>query len=119
MRIGLVYEVGACHWGPRLLSVTPARMAAPPLAWDTPTGSPKRSAPAAAPTSGSRLMKALATSADTRACPYAKSVNGRSVPPSASPTTASRVPGLEGAAGIPAIVTATGGGGAGGAGDWI
>jgi hypothetical protein len=47
----------------------PARMAAPPVSWTGPTGSPKATAPATAPTRGSRLRNAAAISADTRLCP--------------------------------------------------
>ncbi len=47
----------------------PARMAAPPVACLAPTGSPKNTIPAMAPTSGSKLRNAPATSAGTRLCP--------------------------------------------------
>ncbi len=47
----------------------PAMMAVPPMAWTGPAGSPKTTMPAIAPTSGSMLTKAPATSADTRLCP--------------------------------------------------
>jgi hypothetical protein len=73
-----------------------------------PAGSPKTTAPAAAPTSGSRFTNATALSAETRACPYAKSVNGASVPASASPTVASRMPAPPAAAGVPSVTAATG-----------
>jgi hypothetical protein len=86
----------------------PARMATPPAAWAMPTGSPKTTAPAAAPTSGSRFTNAPATSAETRACPYAKSVNGASVPSSASPAVASKPPAPPAAAGMPSVTAATG-----------
>ena len=67
----------------------PATMAAPPANSAIPTGSPNTPAPAMAPTSGSRLRNAPATSADTRLCPNANRVNGTSVPPAASATSAS------------------------------
>jgi hypothetical protein len=54
-----------------------------------------------APTSGSMLRNAPATSAGTRLCPKANSVNGASVPASASATTASTGPGRAGTAGAP------------------
>lgn len=73
-----------------------------------PTGSPKTTAPAAAPTSGSRFTNAPATSAETRACPYAKSVNGASVPSSASPAVATKLPAPPTAAGMPSVTAATG-----------
>jgi len=73
-----------------------------------PTGSPKTTAPAAAPTSGSRFTNAPALSAETRACPYAKSVDGASVPTSASPAVASRVPAPPAVGGVPSVTTATG-----------
>jgi hypothetical protein len=47
----------------------PAMIAAPPSACGGPAGSPKTTTPAIAPTSGSILTKAPATSADTRLCP--------------------------------------------------
>ena len=52
----------------RLLRAMPARMATPPASCTGPAGSPKTTTPATAPTSGSRLRKAPATSADTRPC---------------------------------------------------
>jgi hypothetical protein len=54
-----------------------------------------------APTSGSMLRNAPATSAGTRLCPNANSVNGASVPASASAATASTGPGWAGIAGAP------------------
>jgi hypothetical protein len=57
--------------------------------------------PAMAPTSGSMLRNAPATSAGTRLCPKANSVNGASVPASASAATASTGPGRAGTAGAP------------------
>ena len=74
----------------------PATMAAPPATWARPTGSPNAAAPAMAPTSGSRLRNAPATSADTRLCPNANRVNGSTVPPTASARTASTGPGRPG-----------------------
>jgi hypothetical protein len=50
----------------RLLSPMPATMAAPPAIWAGPAGSPNANTPTTAPTSGSRLRKAPATSAETR-----------------------------------------------------
>lgn len=47
----------------------PAMMAAPPATCTGPAGSPNRMMPATAPTSGSMLRKAPATSADTQVCP--------------------------------------------------
>ena len=61
-----------------------------------------------APTSGSRLRKAPATSADTRLWPNANRVNGSSVPASASATTASTTPAPAGAAGTPSLTAAIG-----------
>ena len=58
----------------------PATMATPPAICARPTGSPNTTAPAMAPTSGSRFRNAPATSADTRLCPSANKVNGSSVP---------------------------------------
>jgi len=83
----------------------PTRMAAPPVSWAGPTGSPKTTAPAAAPTKGSRLRNAPAISADTRLCPYANKVKGSSVPAAASATTARTGPGPAGAAGTPSVIT--------------
>jgi len=60
---------------------------------------------ARAPTSGSRLRNAPATSADTRLCPKANSVNGSSVPPTASAATASTGPGPAGTPGAPSVTT--------------
>jgi hypothetical protein len=74
----------------------PATMAAPPA---------KMTTPARAPTSGSRLRNAPATSADTRLCPKANSVNGSSVPPTASAATASTGPGPAGTPGAPSVTT--------------
>ena len=76
----------------RLLSPMPAMMAAPPAACGTPAGSPNATAPAMAPTSGSKLRNAPATSAETLLCPNANRVNGSSVPPAASATTTSTGP---------------------------
>ncbi len=58
-----------------------------------------------APTSGSMLRNAPATSARTRLCPKANSVNGASVPASASAATASTGPGRAGTAGAPSATT--------------
>jgi len=58
-----------------------------------------------APTSGSMLRNAPAISADIRLCPYANSVNGASVPASASAATASTGPGRAGTAGAPSATT--------------
>jgi hypothetical protein len=56
-----------------------------------------------APTSGSRLRNAPATSADTRLCPKANSVKGTSVPNAASAPTATTGPGPAGTAGAPSV----------------
>ena len=72
----------------RLLSPMPATMATPPAACARPTGSPNATAPAMPPTSGSRLRNAPATSAETLLCPNANRVNGSSVPPATSRTSA-------------------------------
>ena len=85
----------------------PATMAAPPATWTSPTGSPNAAAPAMAPTSGSRLRNAPATSAETRLCPNANRVNGASVPPAVSAMTASTGPGWPGTAGAPEMNTVT------------
>ena len=85
----------------------PATMAAPPATCARPTGSPNAAAPTMAPTSGSRLRNAPATSADTRLCPNANRVNGSTVPPTVSARTASTGPGLPGAAGAPSTNTVT------------
>jgi hypothetical protein len=64
--------------------------------------------PASAPTSGSMLRNAPATAAGIRLCPKANSVNGASVPASASAATASTGPdpmGPAGAAGAPSATT--------------
>ena len=61
-----------------------------------------------APISGSRLRNAPATSAETRLCPNANMVNGSSVPPATSTTTASTGPAPPGAAGAPSEMAATG-----------
>ena len=92
----------------RLLSPMPATMAAPPTACGTPTGSPNATAPAMAPTSGSRLRNAPATSAETLLCPNANKVNGSSVPPAASATTTSTGPAPCGTGGAPSVRAATG-----------
>jgi len=52
----------------RLLSPIPASTAAPPASCPGPTGLPKNTAPATAPTNGSMLKNAPATSAGTRLC---------------------------------------------------
>src|SRR6266568_7811185 len=53
----------------RVLKAMPAMMAAPPVTCAGPTGSANTTMPATAPTSGSRLRKAPATSAGIRLCP--------------------------------------------------
>ena len=83
-------------------------MAAAPAAWARPTGSPKTAAPAAAPTSGSRLTNEPAISAETRAWPKANSVAGASVPSSTSPAVASHAPAPPAAGGAPSVTAATG-----------
>src|ERR1035441_1713725 len=87
----------------RLLRPMPATMAAPPVTCSGPTGLPKMTTPASAPTSGSRLRNAPAISADTRLCPNANSVNGSSVPAAASAATASTGPGPAGGPGVPSV----------------
>ncbi len=86
----------------------PARMATPPHTCARPAGSPNATAPAMAPTSGSRLRNAPATSAETRLWPNANRVNGSSVPAPASARTASTGPAPAGTAGAPSVITATG-----------
>jgi hypothetical protein len=81
----------------------PATMAAPPPTWTGPSGLPKMATPAMAPTSGSRLRNAPATSADTRLCPKANSVKGTRVPNAASAPTARTGPGPAGMAGAPSV----------------
>jgi hypothetical protein len=81
----------------------PATMAAPPATCTGPSGLPKMATPAMAPTSGSRLRNAPATSADTRLCPKANSVNGTNVPNTASAATARTGPGPAGTAGAPSV----------------
>jgi hypothetical protein len=61
-----------------------------------------------APTSGSMLRNAPATSAGTRLCPKANSVNGTRVPASASAATASTGPGRAGTAGVPSATRVPG-----------
>jgi hypothetical protein len=56
-----------------------------------------------APTSGSRLRNAPATSADTRLCPKANRVKGTSVPNAVSAPTATTGPGPAGMAGAPSV----------------
>ncbi|HEX3924356.1 MAG TPA: hypothetical protein VHY31_18875 [Streptosporangiaceae bacterium] len=90
------------------LSAMPARMAAPPSTWTRVTGSANTTAPAIAPTSGSRLRNAPATLAGTRVWPKANSVNGSTVPHSASPAKASSGAGLTGRAGSRSVARATG-----------
>ncbi len=86
----------------------PPSTASAPSTWAIPAGSPNRTNPADAPTSGSRLRNAPATSGATRAWPYASSVNGRSVPPTMSPATASTGPTAVGAATGPSKTSANG-----------
>jgi hypothetical protein len=83
----------------------PARIAAPPVTCAGPTGLPKATAPAAAPTRGSRLRNAPAISAGTWLCPKANKVKGSSVPPAVSATTARTDPGPAGTAGPPSVIT--------------
>ncbi len=80
-------------------------MAAPPAAWVGPNGLAKTTTPAMAPTSGSRLRNAPATSADTRLCPKANRVKGSSVPAAASAPTARTGPGPAGTRGAPSVIT--------------
>ena len=83
------------------LSPMPSRIASAPASWAGPNGSPKASAPAAAPTSGSRFRNAPALAGDVRDCPKANSANGASVPSVASAASASTGPAPAGAAGRP------------------
>src|SRR5689334_554239 len=53
------------------LSASPPSTSTAPSACHDPNGLPNASTPAATPTTGSRLTNAPASSADTRACPYA------------------------------------------------
>ncbi len=78
-------------------------MAAPPATWVGPNGFAKMTTPAMAPTSGSRLRNAPATSADTRLCPKANRVKGSSVPPATSAPTARTGPGPAGT-GAPSVI---------------
>ena len=72
-------------------------------------GSPKTTTPATAPTSGSMLRNAPATSAGSRLCPKANRVNGTRVPPAISATTASRLAACAGADGRPSVSALNGG----------
>ena len=83
----------------------PATTASPPASCIGPAGSPKNTIPARAPTSGSMLRNAPATSAGTRLCPNANSVNGTSVPASPRAATASTGPGRPETAGAPSATT--------------
>jgi hypothetical protein len=47
----------------------PPTIAVPPISWTGPAGLPNRTIPATAPTSGSMLTNAPATTAETRLCP--------------------------------------------------
>ena len=66
----------------------PTRIAAPPAICAGPSASWNATAPVSAPISGSRLTKAPATAAGTRACAHAKSENASAVPVSDSASTA-------------------------------
>ncbi len=91
-----------------VLSAIPASTAAAPAICQAAAGSLNASQPTMAPTTGSRLTNAPASSAGTRACPNAKSQNGSSVPTVASAPSASTGAGYAGAAGVPSINTAIG-----------
>ncbi len=67
----------------------PTRIAAPPASWTGPSGSANTIVPRMAPTSGSRLRNAPATSADTRLSANANNVVGPTVPPMIRPAVAS------------------------------
>jgi hypothetical protein len=86
-----------------VLNPIPRITARPPASCLGPTGSAKNTTPAMAPTSGSMLRNAPATWAGIRLCPKANSVNGASVPASASAATASTGPGPAGTAGAPSV----------------
>jgi hypothetical protein len=86
----------------------PARIAAPPSSWTPPTASWKTTAPVAAPTSGSRLTNAPATSAGTRVCAQANSQNASAVPVSARASMATTGVAPAGAGGMPSNRTAKG-----------
>lgn len=78
-------------------------MAAPPASCGKPAGSPNATTPVTAPTSGSRLRNAPATSAEIRVCPNENRVNGATVPAVASTATASTGTADGGAAGTPSV----------------
>jgi hypothetical protein len=80
----------------------------PPSSCVPPTASPNATAPVAAPTSGSRLTNAPATSAETRVCAHANSEKASAVPTSASATTATTGVGVASAAGAPSTRIANG-----------
>ena len=80
----------------------------PPSSCGVPTASWKTTAPVTAPTSGSRLTNAPATSAGTCACAQANSQNASAVPVSASARTARIGVAAVGAAGMPSVIAANG-----------
>lgn len=86
----------------------PARMATAPPTCCRPAGLPNSTTPATAPTSGSMLRNAPATSARIRACPWANSVKASSVPPAVRPATASTGPTWCGTAGRPSVAAENG-----------
>jgi len=86
----------------------PARIAVPPSSCGVPTASWKTTAPVTAPTSGSRLTNAPATSAGTCDCAQAKSQNASAVPVSASARTATIGVAADGAGGMPSVIAANG-----------
>jgi hypothetical protein len=91
-----------------VLSAMPSITAAAPPSWPTAALSPRTSQPVAAPITGSKLTKAPAVSAGTRACPNANSQNGSSVPPKASAITAATGSDPAGIAGAPSVSAAIG-----------
>jgi len=83
-------------------------IAAPPASWAGPSGSANSTVPAIAPTSGSRLTNAPATSARTRLWPKANSAVGATVPASTSAPVASSAAELAWSAGLPSVSNAIG-----------
>ncbi|HET8757762.1 MAG TPA: hypothetical protein VFM58_17215, partial [Solirubrobacteraceae bacterium] len=86
----------------------PARIAAPPSTCGDPTASWNTAAPVTAPTSGSRLTNAPATSAGTCDCAQANSQNASAVPVSASARTAITGVAAVGTLGAPSVSAANG-----------
>jgi hypothetical protein len=86
----------------------PIRIAVAPRIWAGPTASWKTTAPVAAPTSGSRLTNAPATSAATLDWAQANSQNASAVPASASARTAITAVVVVGTFGAPSVIAANG-----------